>query len=323
MKKSILLGFVLLTSTVIHAQTANTAYSNTLKSLISEYNHSQYDSIYRQFAPVMEKALSQKQTNAFFENLKTNYGNLLNVSFFNFTSTYANYKAVFENEDLKLSFSLNADSKIDGFTVKAFREADSFPEMERNITRMRLPFDGNWTVAWGGDTKELNYHVESQQQKNAFDLVMMDANQSTHKSDGRKLTDYYDFGLKIYAPCDGEVVTAIDGVKDNIPGEMDNFYVGGNMVVIKTSHNEYLFFCHLKQHSVNVKEGQKVKAGQIVGLCGNSGHSSEPHLHFHIENCSDLNVGTGVKCFFSNIDVNGKMLTECSPIKNDVISNGR
>jgi murein DD-endopeptidase MepM/ murein hydrolase activator NlpD len=323
MKRSILLGVILSFSTILHAQTGKMAYNNVLNTLKSEYNHGQYDSIYEEFAPTMQKALNQKQTEAFFGHLKNTSGNLQNATFLNFVGTYANYKAAFQNSTLKLSFSLNADSKIDGLTVRPFRAEDSFPEMARNVTPMKLPFDGRWTVIWGGDTRELNYHVESQQQKNAFDIVMMDSNHSTHKADGSKETEYKAYAQKIYAPCDGEVVTAIDGVKDNIPGEMNGFYIPGNMIVIRTSRNEYLYFCHLKEHSVNVKEGQKVKAGQMIGLCGNSGHTTEPHLHFHIENCGDLSAGTGVKCFFSNIDVNGKEQAECSPIKGDVISNVR
>ena len=121
------------------------------------------------------------------------------------------------------------------------------------------------------------------------------------------------------APSAGEIVLVVDGVKDNRPGEMNPAYVPGNTVIIKTENNEYLFFAHFKQHSIKVKHGQKVKQGDLLGLCGNSGNSSEPHLHFHIQNVEDINIATGVKCYFDEISVNGNLMTDYSPIKDERI----
>jgi murein DD-endopeptidase MepM/ murein hydrolase activator NlpD len=96
-------------------------------------------------------------------------------------------------------------------------------------------------------------------------------------------------------------------------------FLTGNTIIIKTANNEYLFFAHFKQHSIKVKQGQKVNQGQLLGLCGNSGNSSEPHLHFHIQNIEDMTSATGVKCYFDKIVVNGKVKLDCSPIKNEKI----
>lgn len=176
-------------------------------------------------------------------------------------------------------------------------------------------------MIWGGDTKELNYHVESQAQKNAFDIVIKDAKGNSFKTDGKTNEDYYAFGKEIIAPCDGQIVLVVDGVKDNKPGELNPIYIPGNTVILKTANNEYLFFAHFKQHSIKVTEGEQVKQGQVLGLCGNSGNSSEPHLHFHIQNVENMNVATGVKCYFDKIIVNGQERTDYSPIKNDKIKN--
>jgi hypothetical protein len=184
---------------------------------------------------------------------------------------------------------------------------------------MQVPFKGEWSVTWGGDTKELNYHVESVAQKNAFDILIRDSSGSTHNGDGQKNEDYYAFGKELYAPCDGEVVLVVDGVKDNIPGTLNPVYVPGNTVIIKTNLDEYAFFAHFKQHSIVVKQGQKVKAGELLGLCGNSGNSSEPHLHFHLQNVEDMNIAVGAKCYFEKIKVNGELKIDYSPIKGDKI----
>jgi len=82
-----------------------------------------------------------------------------------------------------------------------------------------------------------------------------------------------------------------------------------------------LFFAHFKQHSIVVKQGQKIKQGELLGLCGNSGNSSEAHLHFHIQNIEDMNHATGAKSYFSDILVNGELKKEYSPIKGQKVKN--
>lgn len=163
--------------------------------------------------------------------------------------------------------------------------------------------------------------MESQAQKNAFDIVVKDTKGNSFKTDGKSNEDYYAFGREIIAPSDGQVVLVVDGVKDNKPGEFNPIYIPGNTVIIKTANNEYQFFAHFKQHSIKVAEGQKIKQGQALGLCGNSGNSSEPHLHFHIQNVENMNIATGVKCYFDKIMVNGQMKIDYSPIKGDQIRN--
>lgn len=102
---------------------------------------------------------------------------------------------------------------------------------------------------------------------------------------------------------------------------MNPNYIPGNTVIIKTINDEYLFFAHFKQHSIIVKQNQKVRQGDVLGLCGNSGNSSEPHLHFHIQNVEDMNIATGAKAYFEEILVNGELIKEHSPIKFEKIKN--
>jgi murein DD-endopeptidase MepM/ murein hydrolase activator NlpD len=184
---------------------------------------------------------------------------------------------------------------------------------------MKLPFKGEWSVTWGGDTKEQNYHVESIAQKNAFDFLIYDEKGSTHKGTGEANEDFYAFGKELYAPCDGEVVLVVDGVKDNIPGVLNPIYIPGNTVIIKTANGEFAFFAHFKQHSIVVKQGQKVTTGALLGLCGNSGNSSEAHLHFHLQNVEDMTKATGAKCYFDQLKVNGVLKSDYSPVKGEKI----
>lgn len=218
-----------------------------------------------------------------------------------------------------MTLTLNLNNEIAGLLFKPYTEAK---EIVRNTTKMKLPFKGEWTVTWGGDTKELNYHVESVAQKNAFDILITDQKGATHKGTGEINEDYYAFGKELFAPCDGEVVLAVDGVKDNIPGTLNPIYIPGNTVIIKTATGEYAFFAHFKQNTIVVKQGQKVTSGALLGLCGNSGNSSEPHLHFHLQNVEDMTKATGAKCYFDQLKVNGIVRTDYSPVKGEKIEAG-
>ncbi|MBR9853296.1 MAG: M23 family metallopeptidase [Algicola sp.] len=284
------------------------------------FNSNEYQKIFDLFSPIMKSALPLEQTIDFLRGLRTQAGKIEKREFVKYKQTYASYKTTFERAVFAVNISLDNNAEINGLFVKPFKE-DNLPKLERNITEMILPFNGEWTVFWGGDTEELNYHVESEAQKNAFDILITGQNGKTFKTDGKTNEDYYAFGKELIAPCDAEVVLAVDGIKDNIPGELNPIYVPGNTVILKTANSEFLFFAHFKQNSIVVKEGQKVKQGELLGLCGNSGNSSEAHLHFHIQNVEDMNKATGAKCYFDEIIVNGQTKKDYSPIKGNKIEN--
>jgi hypothetical protein len=303
----------------IYCQTENSTYKAVADKFEAYYNAAKNDSIFAMFSPEMQSALPLNKTSDFLNGLHSQAGQITGRNFVKYENgTYARYKTNFERALFAVNISIDNNAKINGFFVKPYTE-DNLPKLQRNISKLQLPFKGEWTVIWGGDTKELNYHVESVAQKNAFDIVIKDGRGKSFKTDGLANEDYYAFGKELYAPCDGEVVLVVDGVKDNLPGEFNPVYIPGNTVIIKTANKEYLFFAHFKHHSIQVTEGQKVARGQLLGLCGNSGNSSEPHLHFHIQNVENMNIATGVKCYFDTLEVNGQQQTDYSPVKNDKI----
>ncbi len=304
------------------AQTETAASKKIADAFEANYNDDNFDAIFNSFDTSMQMALPIAKTKAFLKGLKSQAGKITRRQFVKYDQGYASYKTNFERALFSVNISNADNEKINGLYVKPFKESN-LPVLLRTSTKLILPFKEEWTVIWGGDTKELNYHVENEAQKNAFDIVITNDKGQSFKTDGETNEDYYAFGKDLIAPCDAEVVLVVDGVKDNIPGVLNPVYVPGNTVILKSSQNEYLFFAHFKQHSIVVKQGQKVKQGQLLGFCGNSGNSSEPHLHFHIQNMEDMNTGTGAKCFFASIMVNGQIKTDYSPIKKDRISNLR
>lgn len=319
MKKNRLLS-LLISFCALSAFAQESAASKSVADAFERtYNKDQYDSVFAMFSPEMKKALPLDKTREFLTGLKSQVGSITKKQFTSYQNSYAVYKTSFESATLALQLSIDDNKKIKGFYVKQFVD-ESQPKLERNVTRLKLPFKGEWTVFWGGDTKAQNYHVAYPAQKNAFDILITNGGKS-FKTNGQANEDYYAFGQELIAPCDAEVVLAVDGIKDNKPGVLNPTYVPGNTVILKTDKNEFLFFAHFKQNSIVVKQGQKVKQGDLLGQCGNSGNSSEPHLHFHIQNIEDFNSAIGAKCFFEKIIVNGKVVTDYSPVKGEKIKN--
>ncbi len=216
----------------LFSQTEKAVYKSVADKLEYFYNNDKPDSVFALFSGEMKEFLPLNKTTDFLKGLKTQMGKITKRQFVKYENgAYASYKTNFERAVLALNISVDNDSKINGLFVKLFTE-DSLTVIERNSTKLILPFKEEWTVVWGGDTKELNYHVENQAQKNAFDFVITGDNGNSFKTDGQTNEDYYAFGKELIAPCDGEVVLAVDGVKDNKPGIMNPVYLPGNTVKV-------------------------------------------------------------------------------------------
>jgi len=221
-----------------------------------------------------------------------------------------------------MSLVLNGKDEIAGLLFKPHVASNAAPE--KHQTELSLPFKGRWLVAWGGDTKQLNQHHDTPNQRFAFDLLGVDENGNTRRNQSNTNEDYFAFDREVIAPADGRVVEAIDGVHDNEPGSMNPYSALGNCVVIRHRDDEVSVCAHLRRGSVAVKLDEQVQHGQLIGRCGNSGNSSEPHLHFHLQNSPVIEGGVGIKCTFERVVVtqNGKTETRrnYSPIKGDMVS---
>lgn len=311
----ILLSFKLVLG---YSQGENVQNPAVVKQFQELYNTAQYDQIYSSLSDYAKKNFPLNEMKSFFTKLNTNYGAILKMEFLGYKEAFDVYKTDFEKGVLCLYLAVN-DNKISGIYTSSY-DASKFSENKRNSTPMHLPFKEEWTVFWGGDTRVLNYHVSSEFQQNAFDIVINKDGKS-YKTDGKTNEDYYCFGKEIIAPCDAEVVFAIDGIKDNVPGKMNTMFLLGNSILLKTKNEEYILLAHFKQNTLKVKQGDFVKQGKLLGLSGNSGNSSEPHLHFHIQNQESFDKAKGVKCYFVSLNVNGALQKDYSPIKGDKIRN--
>ena len=123
------------------------------------------------------------------------------------------------------------------------------------------------------------------------------------KNGGKSLDDYYSWGQPVLSPANGVVRTVHDGDTDNPIGKRDKNNAFGNYVVIEAAPKEFVYLAHLQKGSVAVKEGQKVSAGQLLGKCGNSGNTSGPHIHMHVQDQVKPYSGSGQNITFKGIFV--------------------
>ncbi len=142
-----------------------------------------------------------------------------------------------------------------------------------------LPIFGEWRVPQGHDGNIT--HLGDW--KYALDFDVVDENDQTYRGSGADLKDYFCYELPVVAPLAGTIVQVLDGIEDNLVGDVNLDNNWGNTVVIK--HGEYFYskISHFKKGSFKVKEGDFVQKGQVLGNCGSSGRSPEPHLHFQLQ----------------------------------------
>lgn len=163
--------------------------------------------------------------------------------------------------------------------------------------RFRVPMDGPIFVFWGGERPIHNYHAPYPDQCGAYDLVVHE-NGKSYRTDGRTVEDYYCYNMPVVAPVPGIVRFVRDGEPDAVPGVMGAEHAGGNEVVLEVAPNQFLFLCHLRAGSIPVKVGDRVETGQIIGRVGNSGNTSEPHLHIHLQDSAEDHFGEGIPMYF-------------------------
>ena len=186
------------------------------------------------------------------------------------------------------------------------------------IADLEIPFKQEWFVVWGGRTLGENYHASLADQRFAFDVVQLE-NNKTHVGDGGQNEDYYCFGDTLYSPGAGRVVEMQTSVLDNIPGETNKDQLFGNYVIIDHGNQEYSVLAHFKLNSIFVKVGAVVTKGQVLGLTGNSGNSTEPHLHYHLQNHPGISQGAGLPAQFKDYYANDVFIPIGEPLRNQTI----
>ena len=142
---------------------------------------------------------------------------------------------------------------------------------------------GTYIIGQGGRAKVINRHARDRSQRFAIDILKLGGFGA--RANGLypvSLKKYAIFGADVFSPCEGVVVAAVDSFLDQIPPDRDRKNSSGNYVAVE-SNGATIYLTHLMKDSVRVDVGQRVRLGQVLARVGNSGDSTEPHLHIHAE----------------------------------------
>lgn len=216
-------------------------------------------------------------------------------------------------------FEFDYNKKIYGFEIVAL--PDEAPNKFSNYqtkTELRLPFEGEWFVAAGGRSIIDNHHAISVDQRFAYDFLIK-KNKYTFANNGASNEDYYCFGEKVLAPGDGIIVKVVNDVNENKVGYMPEG--AGNLIIIDHENGEFSVLAHFKKGSIVVKVGEAVVSGQFLGLCGNSGHSSQPHIHYHLQTTPIIFSGEGLPAQFLSYISNSNYIEKGEPSFGEIIRN--
>jgi len=176
---------------------------------------------------------------------------------------------------------------------KKWVAADGCCTSERHV-RAVMPINGKLVIS----------------QRFAIDWEQLDDQNRIYVGDPLDVTNYFCYREEILAVGEGRVVTAVDKYEDQIPGELPPLIpleeADGNFVVIDLGGGNFAFYAHMIKGSVTVKAGDFVTRGQVIGLVGNTGNTSAPHLHFHMMSGPSTFGSNGIPYMIYEYDLIGK-----------------
>ncbi|MBD2777974.1 urea transporter [Iningainema tapete] len=177
-----------------------------------------------------------------------------------------------------------------------------------------LPFAGSWVVWQGFDGKWTHQGLW----RYAYDFLIQDDLGLTYRDAGLQLTDYYAWKKPVLSPIRGWVVHVVRDLPDCDVGSVDQDHNWGNYVMLYDERGFYVEISHFAQNSIVVKQGDRIERGTMLGRCGNSGYSPQPHIHIQVQLTPVLGAAT-VPFSFASLLVNGEFCAEITPSEDAVV----
>jgi hypothetical protein len=197
-----------------------------------------------------------------------------------------------------------------------------------------VPVEGRWTALNSPANRVPSHGTHAYGQTYAIDIVH-EPEAGDRPSFGwawpvaRRNGSFPGFGAPVLAVADGTVVHASDGMRDHLSRTslpalfylmlLESWirdvagagWVTGNHVILDIGDGTYAMYAHLMRGSLAVRKGERVRAGQVLAHCGNTGNSTEPHVHFQLMDHPDPDVGRGIPFRWHGIGVplNGEAFT--------------
>ncbi len=196
---------------------------------------------------------------------------------------------------------------------------------DQDVLVLGPPLEGTGWVAVNGCCDSIT-HVRSDlavngeihiSQRFAIDWMKVNEDDRLYVGDPQNLKSWFGYEENVLAVAEGLVVTVVDKFEDQIPftlptdtGAITLEQIDGNHVILALGNGQFAFYAHLKPGSIQVKEGDFVTRGQVLGLLGNTGNTSAPHMHFHIMETNSSLGSNGLPYTYDQFNLVGRTTDE-------------
>ncbi len=177
-----------------------------------------------------------------------------------------------------------------------------------------LPFAGSWIVWQGFDGKWTHQGLW----RYAYDFLIKDEKGLTYRGNGLQLSDYYAYQKPILSPIRGWVVRVVKDLPDCAISSVDTDNNWGNYVILYDERGFYVEISHFAQNTITVNQGDRIERGTLLGRCGNSGYSPQPHIHIQVQLTPEIGAAT-VPFSFANLRVNNEFFAEFTPVQDTLL----
>lgn len=297
------------------------------RQLYEYLTHGQASLFYSSFTPGMQKRTTEAKISAMSKQVTEKLGtptqtlseNFLPglgapVTIYSRTSNYSKSKL-----PVMVVLAIDGSGEIADLQITPvpLLRPDEYSDYQ-DSTKLRLPFNGSWVVVQGGRTVYDNSYAASDDNRYTVSFMAL-KDGLAYDNDGRKNSDYYCYGQPVLSPAAGVVIQAAGNASDHPPGRMPEIQSRGNYVVIAHGNSEFSMIPYLKAGSLKVRNGQRVKQGDVIGECGNSGSSFAPHVEYSLQNTRGFPLPKTMPAQFIDYTADGKAVAVGEPLRGQVV----
>src|SRR5215472_13433383 len=308
----------------------STAAKNRARQLFGYFESGQSAQLYAAFSEQLKKSGgSSAQLTTVSKKIGTEWGREVKMLGENFApdmlapiTIYSRFSQFAKSKDpIVTMIAINQQGEAATFKFQPAPQPSGNRWVDyKDSTKLRLPFDGDWFVYDGGRDIYQNANAYRDAERYALVFTVLKDGRP-FSGDGSKNEQFYCYGQPVLSPADGTVVLVNNTFADNVPGRIEEIMPTGNRVLISHGNKEYSLFMHLKQNSIKVKTGQRVKAGEAVGECGNSGNSPAPHFEYRLQNSSGRPLPVTLPAQFIDYVADGTPVTIGEPLRGQTVHN--
>jgi murein DD-endopeptidase MepM/ murein hydrolase activator NlpD len=299
------------------------------RQLYDYFAHAQFKPLYENFSPEMKKNLPEAKLTEASKQMGTQLGSptetiaesfipdmLQPATLYMRTMKYTKGKV-----PVTTAVGVNEQGELTAMNFQPTPDTPRDPYADyQDTARLRLPFDGSWTVIQGGRNIYENGFAASDEERYTVWFVFTKDGRP-FDGDGKRNFDFYCYGQPVLAPAAGKVMQVTNTMPDHPPGHPTDVPSQGNKIVIAHGNQEYSLIPYLKQGSIKVKPGQHVKQGDVIGQCGDTGSSIAPHVEYRLQNTPGFPTPATLPAQFVDYTADGKEVKIGEPLRGQIVAN--